>query len=203
MNATKRDADGLLPCVSNDSRESKMVVIERDGDGVPSIWCDPEIADIVRAMNSAGIRTVASCSGHGLRPGRISLADGRELILLNDLESANRLFSKSADGVPEPSDAIKEFCTILPWRRAEDLMNYVRAYGRECYEAGEQCRAASEELEELRAWKAEHQAFLVRLSVALVVDGGCKQDQIEACVDELIAERDSLRALSRGVPEGK
>jgi hypothetical protein len=67
---------------------------------------------------------------------------------------------------------------------------------------GEQCRAASGELEELRAWKAEHQAFLVRLSVALVVDGGCKQDQIEACVDELIAERDNLRALSRGVPEG-
>lgn len=67
---------------------------------------------------------------------------------------------------------------------------------------GEQCRAASGELDELRAWKAEHQAFLMRLSVALVVDGGCKQDQIEACVDELIAERDNLRALSRGVPEG-
>src|SRR5690606_39841374 len=61
-------------------RESQMVVIERDASGKPTVWCDPEIADLVRALNAGGIRTVASCSGHGHRPGNIALADGRELI---------------------------------------------------------------------------------------------------------------------------
>lgn len=47
---------------------------------------DDEIASIVHALNAAGISTVASCSGHGMRPGRISLADGRELFVLPSYE---------------------------------------------------------------------------------------------------------------------
>lgn len=63
------------------SREAAMVVLERGADGTPTVWCDPEIADLVGALNAAGIRTVASCSGHGEREGCIALADGRELVI--------------------------------------------------------------------------------------------------------------------------
>src|SRR5690606_14254719 len=49
---------------------------------------DDDIADLVHALNTAGIATVASCSGHGMRPGRISLADGRELFVLPSYEIA-------------------------------------------------------------------------------------------------------------------
>ena len=61
------------------SRESAMVVIERDASGKPTVWCDPEIADLVRVLNENGFPTKASCSGHGHRPGSIILRDGREL----------------------------------------------------------------------------------------------------------------------------
>lgn len=40
---------------------------------------DPCIADLVCALNRAGLHTVASCCGHGKIPGRISLRDGREI----------------------------------------------------------------------------------------------------------------------------
>lgn len=63
------------------SREDNMVVIERDEFGVPSVWCDKEIAHIVKALNDAGIKTVASCSGHGMRPCSIILENGTELII--------------------------------------------------------------------------------------------------------------------------
>ena len=64
------------------SNESRMVTVGIY-DGKP-VWCDPEIAPLVKALNDAGIRTVASCSGHGRRPGNIALADGRELIIAAD-----------------------------------------------------------------------------------------------------------------------
>jgi hypothetical protein len=37
------------------------------------------IADIVAALNAANIRTVASCCGHGIMEGIVSLEDGRQL----------------------------------------------------------------------------------------------------------------------------
>lgn len=40
---------------------------------------DSCIAPIVKALNDGGVETVASCCGHGKGPGRISLADGRDL----------------------------------------------------------------------------------------------------------------------------
>jgi hypothetical protein len=93
------------------SREENMVVIARDDTGTPTVWCDPEIADIVSALNAAGIATVASCSGHGHRPGRISLADGRELILPRD-EVDTRLieaaFPTNINGEPVPTQPVDE-----------------------------------------------------------------------------------------------
>lgn len=70
------------------SRESQMVVLRRDGKGTPTVWCDPEIADLVDALNCGSLSTLASCSGHGEKPGIISLKDGRELLILPDYESA-------------------------------------------------------------------------------------------------------------------
>jgi len=55
------------------------------------IEVDAEIAHIVRALNDAGHKTIASCSGHGHRPGRIALADGREIIIARDFAEAGRI----------------------------------------------------------------------------------------------------------------
>lgn len=63
-------------------REAAMTVLD------PTTWCDPCIAQIVQALNDGGIRTVASCCGHGAVNGNIALADGRELIIAADYETA-------------------------------------------------------------------------------------------------------------------
>lgn len=55
------------------------------------IFVDKEIEDLVRALNDAGLETIASCSGHGIRHGRISLRDGRELIIARDYDEATRI----------------------------------------------------------------------------------------------------------------
>lgn len=47
----------------------------------PGVWCDPCLVSLVRALNEGGIRTVASCCGHGKQDGSICLADGRELVV--------------------------------------------------------------------------------------------------------------------------
>jgi hypothetical protein len=78
------------------SREDRMVVVERDQAGIPTVWCDPEIADLVQALNAGGVRTVASCSGHGEKNGIISLKDGRELLVLPNYETA-RDFERHAE----------------------------------------------------------------------------------------------------------
>lgn len=67
-----------------------MVVIEQASDGTPTIWCDPEIADLVTALNASGIRTTASCSGHGEGHGRIALRDGRQLFVFADFDEADK-----------------------------------------------------------------------------------------------------------------
>lgn len=65
-----------------------MVVVKRDNSGTPTVWCDPCIEPLIRALNDAGIATTASCCGHGFRPGAVQLADGRELIVCADYETA-------------------------------------------------------------------------------------------------------------------
>lgn len=57
------------------------------------IGVDSCIAEIVRAFNAVGIVTVASCCGHGKRPGNIALADGREIIIAPDYETSRRIDS--------------------------------------------------------------------------------------------------------------
>ena len=52
---------------------------------------DASLAPLVKALNAAGIMTVASCSGHGHRPGSIALRDGRELLVLPNFEAAREL----------------------------------------------------------------------------------------------------------------
>ncbi len=52
---------------------------------------DEEIRPLISALWSAGIGTKASCSGHGHRPGNIVLADGRELVVAPDYETARKI----------------------------------------------------------------------------------------------------------------
>lgn len=75
----------------NIEREAKMVTIARNEDGKSTVWCDPCIAPIVKALNDAGICTVASCCGHKRRPGVIALADGRELFIARDFAEARQV----------------------------------------------------------------------------------------------------------------
>lgn len=51
------------------------------------------IEPLVRALNSGciEIHTVASCCGHGKRLGHIRLADGRELIVMPDYDTARQV----------------------------------------------------------------------------------------------------------------
>jgi hypothetical protein len=81
-------------------RESKMITLRTDESGKPTVWCDPEIADLVDALNTGELSTVASCSGHGHRPGRISLKDGRELLVMNSeqVDVVERLFATDING---------------------------------------------------------------------------------------------------------
>lgn len=73
------------------NREAAMVVLAVDAAGVPTVWCDPCLAPLVKALNDAGIATVASCCGHGRQPGTVALADGRELVIAADYDEGRRL----------------------------------------------------------------------------------------------------------------
>lgn len=73
-----------------------MTVLERDDHGTPTIWCDPCLAPLVGALNSGGVTTVASCCGHGRRPGNIALDDGRELLVMPDYGAAREFDARVA-----------------------------------------------------------------------------------------------------------
>lgn len=66
------------------------------------------IHHIVSALNAAGIETTMSCCGHGKMPGSINLADGRVLVIGQEV--------RDADGIARvellPTDA-----TGVPWIR--------------------------------------------------------------------------------------
>lgn len=59
------------------NREAAMVTL------MPGVWCDPCISPLVKALNDDGLPTVSSCCGHDHSPGRIALADGRTLLILD------------------------------------------------------------------------------------------------------------------------
>lgn len=67
---------------------NNTVIIEIDG--VPRD-IDRCIAGVVRALNATGLRTVASCCGHGKQPGSIVLADGREIRIFAKYEDARKV----------------------------------------------------------------------------------------------------------------
>ena len=54
------------------------------------VGIDSCIADIVEALQSAGIDMRGSCCGHGKDLGDIHLQDGRVLVITNDLYYENR-----------------------------------------------------------------------------------------------------------------
>ncbi|RUR69035.1 hypothetical protein EJP67_18415 [Variovorax guangxiensis] len=89
--ASRPEAPTASTLAAEPEREAKMVVLERDDAGTPTVWCDPEIADVVSALNAASLRTAASCSGHGHLPGWVSLQDGREILIARSAEERDRM----------------------------------------------------------------------------------------------------------------
>jgi hypothetical protein len=55
------------------------------------ITVDKCISDLVELLNNNGYGTVASCCGHGKRPGNIALEDGRELMIMRNFKEARNL----------------------------------------------------------------------------------------------------------------
>lgn len=66
----------------------QVLKLPRSDGSLEPVGVDSCIEPIVRALNDAGLRTVASCCGHGIRPGTVALADGREVLILPDFETA-------------------------------------------------------------------------------------------------------------------
>lgn len=54
---------------------------------------DKCLIPLITALNAAGLKTVASCCGHGNRPGNIALADGREIMIIQDYKTARMIES--------------------------------------------------------------------------------------------------------------
>ena len=78
-------------------REKFMVTLERNAEGRATVYCDPCLVPLVKGLNDAGFKTVASCCGHGLRNGSIALKDGRCLIITPDLEEHNLIFRQRSN----------------------------------------------------------------------------------------------------------
>jgi hypothetical protein len=73
-------------CAAGVSECPNKVLLERMGGESRPQSCEGCLAPIVRALRQAGIRTVASCCGHHGQPPEIMLADGTELLLIEDRE---------------------------------------------------------------------------------------------------------------------
>ena len=61
--------------------EQGNTVLVRLANSSVEVAVDRCIAPLVRVLNEGGMKTGASCCGHGNRPGSIILEDGRELCL--------------------------------------------------------------------------------------------------------------------------
>jgi hypothetical protein len=85
---------------------------------------DACIHHIIAALNAGGVETAASCCGHGEQPGRITLADGRELIVTTET-SAQAMFTTTA----LPSD-LDRFGVSASDERIVDEMMHKAAEGR-------------------------------------------------------------------------
>ncbi len=49
------------------------------------------IAPAVKALNKVQLYTIASCCGHGKRPGNIVLADGREIFIIPNYDMSRKV----------------------------------------------------------------------------------------------------------------
>lgn len=70
-------------------REAAMTTVAVDAAGKPTVWCDPCLAPLVKALNDGGISTVASCCGHGTHVGSVALSDGRWIVVMTAEDWAN------------------------------------------------------------------------------------------------------------------
>jgi len=52
---------------------------------------DECIQPLVKALNDCGMKTMASCCGHGNTNGSVILSDGREIIILPNFETARKI----------------------------------------------------------------------------------------------------------------
>lgn len=87
---------------------------------------DPEIRHLVAMLNANGVPTVASCSGHGHRPGNIALRDGRELIIARDFAEARKIealfpVNNQGESIAELQQEMKEAAEEAAADQAEDL----------------------------------------------------------------------------------
>lgn len=55
------------------------------------VQVDRCISRLVAVLNEHGFRTVASCCGHGHRPGCIAFADGRELVIARNWAESRQI----------------------------------------------------------------------------------------------------------------
>ena len=113
-------------CEQNTTETFKIT----NADGVEKmIDVDRCIAPIVRALNSAGVVTVASCCGHGKRPGNIALADGREICIMPDFESGRRfdLLFPPVNMLPATRELLCQQCNkdYPVWFAPNELWNAV------------------------------------------------------------------------------
>ena len=60
-------------------------------DGGMFVSVDPCISSLVQVLNDSGFKTLASCCGHGHRPGSIVLDDNREFFIASDYEEGRKI----------------------------------------------------------------------------------------------------------------
>ena len=68
-----------------------VVLVPCDENRRGGVWCDPCIAPLVQALNDAGLRTIASCCGHGHRPPTVGLANGQWIVIARDEAERRRI----------------------------------------------------------------------------------------------------------------
>ncbi len=69
---------------------------------------DECIKPLIDALNQCGLKTVASCCGHRNTLGNIALADGREIMIAPDFETARKieaLFPDIHGSIPSEGDS--------------------------------------------------------------------------------------------------
>lgn len=68
---------------------------------IKNVGVDACLAPIIKALNDAGVKTVACCCGHGKSLGSIHLADKRVLLIYPDRASAEKAFDARPPKVDE------------------------------------------------------------------------------------------------------